>query len=113
MNTVHLIGNIGSDIESNTFASGTVSKFSMATSERWRDKDGNKQEKTSWHNIVSWGGLADVAAKFLKKGSKVYVSGRIEYDSWQKEDGTKGYRTNIVIDKLEMLDKKTEGDLPF
>ena len=111
LNNVQLIGLLGKDPESKFFQNGDqLTTFSLATSERWKDKQtGEKKEKTSWHNIVCNRGLAKVASEYLKKGSKVYIGGKIDYQEWEK-DGVKQYRTRIVADVLHMLDGKNESD---
>jgi len=103
-NKVTLIGNLGADPEMKTFDSGnTVSQFTMATSESYKDKDGEKQEKTEWHSIVAWGKLAEICEKYLTKGSKVLIEGKLTTRSWEKEDGTKGYKTEVVAREMKML----------
>ena len=110
LNKVQLIGRLGQDPELKYTQSGVaVVNFSMATSMAWKDQEGNKQEKTEWHNIVAWRGLAETCANYLKKGSKVYVEGRLETDSWEDENKKKHYKTKILIDDLIMLDNKGSG----
>ena len=107
LNKVQLIGRLGQDPELKYTQSGVaVVNFSMATSMQWKDQEGNKQEKTEWHNIVAWRGLAETCANYLKKGSKVYIEGRLETDSWEDENKKKHYKTKILIDDLIMLDSK-------
>ena len=107
LNKVQLIGRLGQDPELKYTQSGVaVVNFSMATSMQWKDQEGNRQEKTEWHNIVAWRGLAETCANYLKKGSKVYVEGRLETDSWEDENKKKHYKTKILIDDLIMLDSK-------
>ena len=117
LNCVMLIGNVGKDPEISYLASGTaVAKFSIATSESWRDADGNKQERTDWHNIVAWKKLAEIIGQYVHKGSKVFVGGKIQTRSWDdKNDGKKRYATEIIIDNLIMLDgqsSQTEPETP-
>lgn len=83
--------------------------FGIATSSRWTDASGQTQEKTEFHNIVAWGKLADIVAQYIRKGSKVFVEGRIQTRDWDGEDGVKRYRTEIVADNVIMLDRKGEG----
>ena len=112
VNVAHLVGNVGKDPEVRTTGSGQqVASFSLATSRRWKDRDGNKQEQTEWHNVVAWGKLADIVARFVTKGSKLYIQGRIETQSWDdKESGQKRYKTQIVADQMTMLGDRKGGD---
>lgn len=110
LNKVMLIGNLGKDPVIKTFESGqSVCTFTLATTERWKDGDGNPKEKTEWHNIKAWRKQADVAAEYLKKGKQVYLEGRIETRSWES-DGQKRYTTEIVVDRFLMLGRKDETD---
>jgi single-strand DNA-binding protein len=87
-----------------------VARFSMATSERWKDDSGNFQEKTEWHNIVAWRKLGEICSQYLKKGSKVYIEGKLQTRSWDdKNTGVKRYTTEIVADDLIMLDSRGTG----
>jgi len=105
MNKVILIGRLGTDPELKYTPSGKAyAKFNLATTERWK-KDGEKQEKTEWHKIVSWGKLAEIMGEYLKKGSQVYLEGKLQTRIWEKE-GQKQYITEIVVDNMEMLDNK-------
>lgn len=101
-----LIGNLGKDPELRYTTSGVaVATFSVATSESWKDQDGNAQEKTEWHNIVAWRKLAEICGEWLKKGKKVYIEGRIQTRNYDdKNTGQKRYITEIVADSLIMLD---------
>lgn len=109
LNKAMLIGNLGKDPELKYTPSGkAVCSFSIATSESWKDQEGNKQEKTEWHNIVSWGKLAEICGEYLKKGKKVYIEGKLQTRTWEK-DGVKHYSTEIVADQLVMLDGKQES----
>jgi len=111
LNKVILIGNLGKDPEVSYTPSGIpVAKFSMATSERWKDAEGNFQEKTEWHNIVAWRNLAEIIGQYLKKGSKAYIEGKLQTRSWDdKNTGVKKYMTEIVADNLIMLDSRGQG----
>lgn len=111
-NQALLVGNLGKDPEVKTLPNGDkVANFSIATSETWKDKQGQKQERTVWHNIVCWCGLAEVVEKYVKKGDRVLVTGRIDNRSYDKQDGTKGYISEIVVDNLRMLGgKRGEGE---
>lgn len=108
LNKVLLIGNLGKDPELSYTASGVaVAKFSVATGERWKDQEGNTQERTEWHNIVAWRKLAEICGQYLKKGSKVYLEGRLQTRSWDdKNTGVKRYATEVIADNLIMLDSK-------
>ena len=108
LNKVLLIGNLGKDPELSYTPSGVaVAKFSIATGERWKDQEGNVQERTEWHNIIAWRKLAEICGQYLKKGSKVYLEGRLQTRSWDdKNTGTKRYTTEIIADDLIMLDAK-------
>lgn len=104
LNKVMLIGNLGKDPELKYTPSGVaVATFSMATSEQWKDQDGNAQERTEWHNIVAWRKLAEIVGEYLKKGKKVYVEGKLQTRNYEK-DGVKRYVTEIVADQIIMLD---------
>ncbi|MBC8045220.1 MAG: single-stranded DNA-binding protein [Fimbriimonadaceae bacterium] len=107
INKVILIGNLGKDPELRNFEGGNVvANFPLATTEVYRDKNQNKVEHTEWHNISMWGKLAEVASKFLRKGSKVYIEGRIKNRSWEDKEGNKKYITEIVAENFTMLDKR-------
>jgi single-strand DNA-binding protein len=108
LNKVTLIGRLGKDPEVRHFDNNSsVCNFSIATSEMYNDKDGNRVEQTEWHNIAIWRkGLVDVAEKFLKKGSLIYTEGKLRTRSWDDQDGNKKYTTEIVVDNFKMLDKK-------
>ena len=106
VNKVLLIGNLGADPEVRSTPDGTqVANFTLATSESWKDKSGDKQERTEWHRIVLWRHLAEIAGKYLRKGSKVYLEGKLQTRTWEK-DGTKMYTTEVICNELEMLDSK-------
>ncbi len=103
-NRVSLIGNLGMDPEVKKLESGkTVANFKIATSESYKDSDGNKVTDTTWHNIVAWNGLADIAGKFLKKGKEVAVEGRIVYRTYEDKEGVQRYVTDIVLSDLLLL----------
>lgn len=105
VNKVILIGNLGRDPEVRSTPSGQpVASFTLATSRRWRDKGGQKQEQTEWHNIVVWGKQAEIAGQYLTKGKQIYIEGRLQTRSWDdKNSGEKKYRTEIVCDNFQML----------
>jgi single-strand DNA-binding protein len=111
VNKVILIGNLGRDPEVRTTPNGqTVASFTLATSRRWKDKDGNRQEQTEWHNIVVWGRQAETAGQYLTKGKQVYVEGRLQTRSWEdRNSGEKRYKTEIVCDNFQMLGGRGES----
>lgn len=104
-NKAFLLGNLGRDPEVRSLPSGqAVANFPMATSRKWRDRDGNQQEQTEWHQIVCFGRLAEIAGQYLTKGKQVFVEGRIQTRSWDdRNTGEKKYRTEIVADNFQML----------
>lgn len=107
LNRVQLIGNLTRDPEMKQIPGGqVVTSFGIATNLTWTDQDGNKQNKAEFHNIVAWRKLAEICGQYLKKGSKVFVEGRLQTRDWEGEDGVKRYRTEIVIDNMIMLDSK-------
>lgn len=104
VNKVILVGRLGADPEVRSLDSGTkVASMRLATSERYKDKNGNQQEITEWHNVVLWRGLADVTEKYLKKGDQVYVEGKLKTRKWTDKDGHDRYSTDIVADEMTML----------
>jgi single-strand DNA-binding protein len=111
VNKVILIGNLGKDPEVKYTQSGTpVAKFSIATNERFKDKDGNWQDRTEWHNIVAFQRLAEIIAQYLKKGGKCYIEGSLRTGSWDdKETGKKMYKTEIIANELVLLSGRGEG----
>ena len=120
LNKAMLIGNVGQDptvryLDGNS-SNGTnakVATFTLATTERDRDRSGNLQENTEWHNIVAWRGLADTVERFVKKGSQLYIEGHLRSRSWTDQAGQKRYITEIVADTLQLLNRKDrEGDAP-
>ena len=108
VNRVILIGNLGRDPEIRyTQAGEPIANFSLATTEKWTGKDGNKQERTEWHNIVAWSKLAEICGQYLRKGKLVYIEGSLRTDSWEdKETKQKRYRTEVIAQQMQMLDKK-------
>jgi single-strand DNA-binding protein len=110
VNKVTLIGNLGKDPELRYTSSGVaVATFSMATSESWKDPEGNTQERTQWHSIVAWRKLAEIVGEYLKKGSKIYLEGRLQYRNYDDKNGVKRYVTEIVMDEMVMLDSRGGG----
>ncbi len=109
LNKVTLIGNLGKDPELTTLEGNiSVAKFPLATSESYKDKAGNQQTETDWHNIVLWRGLADLAVKYLKKGSGVYIEGKIKTRNYEDKEGNKRFVTEVIAEELILLDKKEE-----
>jgi len=103
-NSVHLIGNLGMDPEVKEVSNGSkLAKFSLATSENYKNKNGEKVEETQWHNLVIWGKLADVADKYLKKGNQIAVEGKLNNRQYDDKDGNRRYFTEIVVNDLVML----------
>jgi len=113
VNKAILIGNLGKDPELRYTPGGqAVASFSLATSEKWRDKDGNMQDKTEWHNIVVWGRSAENAKEYLAKGRSVYIEGRIQTRSWDDKDGNKRYTTEIIAQRLQFLGGRGDQGSP-
>ncbi len=111
VNKAILVGNLGKDPEVRTTQNGAKwARFSLATTESYRDRDGNRQDLTEWHNIVLWRGLADIAERFLRKGSKVYLEGKIQSRSYEGQDGQTRYVTEIIGQNLTMLDSRRDGN---
>lgn len=111
VNKVILVGNLGKDPEVRHLEGGTSNaKFPIATTETFKDKAGNRQEQTEWHNIVVWRGLADIAEKYLKKGMTIYLEGKLRTRSWDDKDGNKRYTTEIVADTFTILSKKENSN---
>ena len=110
INKVILIGNLGQDPEVRFTPSGTaVANLNLATSDTWMDRQsGQRQERTEWHRIVAWGRLAEICNQYLKKGSKVYIEGRLQTRSWEGQDGQKRYTTEIVAGEMQMLDSRED-----
>ena len=107
LNKATIIGRLTSDPESRTTPSGqTVVSFSVATNLVWTNANGEKQEKTEFHNIVAWRKLAEIIAQYLKKASRVYIEGRLQTRNWEDQNGIKKYRTEIIADNMIMLDSK-------
>ena len=104
VNKVILIGNLGRDPETRYMPDGgAITNISIATTETWKDKNGDKQEKTEWHRVAFFGKLAEIAGEYLKKGSQCYVEGRLQTRKWQDKDGQDKYTTEIVADRMQML----------
>lgn len=104
VNKVIVVGRLGTDPEVKTVSSGqTVCRLSVATSENWTDRDGQKQERTEWHRVVIWGRMAEVCGKHLSKGRQVYLEGRLQTRSWEDQQGQKKYTTEIVANTVQFL----------
>lgn len=112
MNRVFLIGNIGKEPESREVGSTTCCSFTLATNKSYKDKDGNYQTQTQWHNIVAWRQTAEYASKYLKKGNQILVEGEITYRSWEDKNGNSRITTEIVADKITLLEKKSSANEP-
>ena len=110
VNKIFLLGNVGQEPQVKEFDNGdSITTFSLATSDQWKDKSGELRNATEWHTCVAYRQLAKIAADFVKKGSKVFVEGRIKTRSWDNKEGVKQYRTEVEVLKLLVLDKR--GDL--
>ena len=111
LNKIFLIGNLGKDPEIRTTTSGlSVATFSLATSEKFKNKNGEMEERTEWHNVVLWGKLAEIAKEYLNKGKSVYIEGRLQTRKWQDRDGKDRWSTEIVGDRMQMLSSKKDND---
>ena len=110
VNKVILVGNLGRDAEVRYTPGGAaVARFSIATTEVWNDKSGQKQERTEWHKVAMFGRLAEIAAEYLRKGSQVYIEGKLRTRKWQDKEGKDRYTTEIVADEMQMLGSKGGG----
>ncbi|MFQ6102769.1 MAG: single-stranded DNA-binding protein [Candidatus Glassbacteria bacterium] len=104
LNKVMLIGNLGADPDFRATPSGTsVATFNVATTEMWTNREGQQEQRTEWHRIVTWGRLAEVSRDYLKKGKQVYIEGRLQTRSWEDRDGQKRYTTEVVANQMLML----------
>ena len=107
VNRVILVGRLGADPEVRYTQDGTmVTTFRMATDEQWKDKTGNREQRTEWHRIVTYRKLAEICGEYLGKGSMVFIEGRIQTRSWTDKDGNKRYSTEIIAQNMKMLDRK-------
>ncbi|WP_428614019.1 single-stranded DNA-binding protein [Shewanella sp.] len=111
VNKVILVGNLGKDPEVRYMPNGNaVANFTVATSESWKDQQGQMQERTEWHNIVMYRRLAEIAGEYLKKGSKVYLEGKLQTSKWQdQQTGQDRYKTEINVNEMQMLDSRAQG----
>ena len=114
INKVILVGNLGKDPETRYMTSGEpVTNATLATSENWKDKNGEKHERTEWHNLVFYRRLAEIAGQYLKKGSQVYIEGKIQTRKWQDKEGRDRYTTEIIVNEMQMLGGKSSGSSSF
>ena len=114
VNKVILVGRLGKDPETRYMANGeAVTNATLATSENWKDKNGEKQEKTEWHNLVFYRRLAEIAGEYLKKGSQIYVEGKIQTRKWQTKEGQDRYTTEIIVNEMTMLGGKSDRSSSF
>lgn len=112
VNRVMLIGNLGKDPDMQYLEGNIgVAKFPLATTETFKDRSGKLVSQTEWHTVVLWRGLAELAQKYLHKGSLVYIEGRLRTRSWEDKEGNRKFATEVVGDNLIMLDKRTEGNI--
>jgi single-strand DNA-binding protein len=113
VNKVILVGNLGRDPETRYTTSGdAVTNIRVATTDTWKDKNGEKQEKTEWHTVVFFGRQAEIAGEYLKKGRQVYVEGRLQTRKWQDKEGQDRYTTEIVADRMQMLGSREGSSAP-
>lgn len=104
VNKVIILGRLGADPETRSVSSGNmVTNFNLATSEAWKDRDGQKQERTEWHRVVVWGKLAEICGKYLSKGRQAFVEGRLQTRSWEDQQGNKRYTTEIVATNVQFI----------
>ncbi len=110
VNKVILIGNLGGDPEVRYTPGGAaVANATLATNESWNDREGQRQERTEWHRLVFWSKLAEIVGQYLKKGSKIYIEGRLQTRSWDDQSGQKKYTTEVVVTDMQMLDGRGDG----
>ena len=112
VNKVILLGNTGKDPEVSFLPSGmAVAKFGLATSDKFKDKQGNQQERTEWHNLVAFGKLAEIIRDYVKKGNKLYVEGSLRTSSWEdKTSGQKRYKTEVIVSEISLLSGRADGE---
>ena len=111
VNKVILVGNCGKDPEIRFMPNGeAVANFSVATTDNWKDKEGNKQERTEWHNLVAYRKLAEIIGEYIKKGSPMYIEGRLQTRKWQDKEGKDRYTTEIIAEQMQMLGGKPTGE---
>lgn len=113
LNSVNLIGAVGNDPEVRTLQGGAkVASFRIATTERYKDRDGNQKEQTEWHSITVWNGKADFVEKYVKKGNNLFISGKLSTRQWTDQSGNKRYTTEVVAENIQMLDRKPKENKP-
>lgn len=108
LNRVMIIGNLGKDPESKEVGSGQVTSFPIAVTEKYKDRNGTHQETTEWVNVVCWSKLAEISQKYLKKGSSVYIEGKLKTRSWEDQNGVKKYVTEVLANSMQMLGGRGE-----
>lgn len=109
VNKIILVGNVGKDPEVRYLENGVaVAKFPLATSENYKNKNGERVSNTEWHNIVAWRGLAEIAEKYVKKGNQLFIEGKLASRSWDDKEGNKRYITEVIVSNMQMLDKKSK-----
>lgn len=109
VNKVIIVGRLGADPEVRTASNGnTMARLSVATTETWSDKDGQKQERTEWHRVIVWSKLADLCGRYLSKGRQVYLEGRLQTRAWEDQQGQKRYTTEIVANNIQFLGGQTQ-----
>jgi len=115
VNKVILVGNVGRDPETRYMPSGdAIVNLSLATTDQWKDKNGEKQERTEWHRIVIFGKTAEIAGQYVRKGSQIYIEGRLQTRKWTDKEGQERYTTEIVADRMQMLGSRGGGgDAPM
>ncbi len=112
INKAIIIGNLGADTEVRQTQTGSsVATFNVATTSKWKGRDGQQQEQTEWHRIVAFGRLGEICGQYLRKGSKVYIEGRIQTRQWDDREGNKRYTTEIVADEMKMLDSRQDNSV--
>jgi single-strand DNA-binding protein len=113
VNKVILVGNLGADVDMSYTQSGTAkAAMRVATTEKWTDKEGKKQEKTEWHRVIAWGRLAEICGEYLAKGRQAYFEGKLQTREWEAKDGTKKWTTEVVAFSMQMLGGKAGSGKP-
>lgn len=109
LNKVMLIGRCGKDVEVRTVGDGKVASFTLATTEKYKDRNGQLQENTEWHNIVIWGKLAEVAERYVRKGTQLFIEGKIKTEKYSGNDGVEKYVTKVYASSMQLLGNKQDG----
>lgn len=110
LNKVMIIGNLGADVEMKYTQDGTpVASFTVATTEKWKGKEGQQHEQTEWHRIIAWRRLAEICGEYLAKGSRVYLEGKLQTRAWEDQNGNKRYTTEIVASEMKMLSSRGDS----